>query len=316
MFGLAPMYVSSGSSPTLRTLMGPLRAWSQEKRTPNAAQMREIKQRAHFAREASREACFEELTALLRGRYVDLALQGLLDTGLMGILLPEVEATSRMGPQAGQAFKDVWEHTKAVVWQSVPSPSVRWAALLHDIGKVSTLKIHPEGRVTFMDHERVSYELFESQIRGRIAFPGALGDRIAGLILHHQRPSQYTSTWTDAAVRRFDRDMGEKVEELLQLSRADITSKIPGRRKARVAAISELARRIREQRERSQKKDPLPKGFGNALVKVLHMEPGPQVGRVIGALRAAIAAGEIEEGQESPVYIQYVRSQGWTQLPP
>ena len=70
-------------------------------------------------------------------------------------MLPELDATVDFSQEAGRRHKDVWEHTKQVVLQSVPSPIVRWAALLHDIGKVRTRVMLPDGKVTFHRHAEV-----------------------------------------------------------------------------------------------------------------------------------------------------------------
>lgn len=303
------------SRPSLASLLAPFRAWSRQNLRPSGEELRDLRGLAQYAQQASGQECFEELTPVLTGAHVATALQGLLDTGILEPLLPEVVATSRMGPQAGAAFKDVWEHTKTVVWQSVPRASVRWAALLHDVGKVSTLKILADGQVSFLDHERVSYEIFEAQTRRRIAFPEALGDRIAQLVLHHQRPSQYESQWSDSAVRRLDREMGECVEELLLLSRADITSKRPGRRKARLAAISELSRRLRELRAQAALQDPLPKGLSQAIMQVMNIAPGPKVGQMRAQFKAAIESGALRPSQSIDDYLHYADAQGWIGSP-
>src|SRR5262245_4589928 len=80
----------------------------------------------------------EALTFALCGRHPQRAMQAMRDTGLLAELLPELDATVDFSQEAGRRHKDVWEHTKTVVWQSVPSPAGRWAAVLHDIGKVPT----------------------------------------------------------------------------------------------------------------------------------------------------------------------------------
>lgn len=313
LLGFGSLFMSGSRSPrpSLASLLAPFQAWSRQNLRPSESELRGVKGLAQYAQDASGQECFEELTLILTGRHIAATLQGLLDTGVLEILLPEVAATSRMGPQAGAAFKDVWEHTKTVVWQSVPRASVRWAALLHDVGKVSTLEILADGQVSFMDHERVSFEIFEAKTRQRIAFPKVLGDRIAQLVLHHQRPSQYESQWSDSAVRRLDREMGDYVDELLLLSRADITSKRPGRRKARLAAISELSRRLQELRAQAALQDPLPKGLSQAIMRAMNIAPGPQVGQLRSQFKTAIEAGTLRPTQSIDYYINYADAQGW-----
>ena len=87
----------------------------------------------------------DELEACLVCRDVDTALQWLFDIGVIELLLPELSATVSLTQEAGRRHKDVWEHTKLVVKQAVPRPAVRWAALLHDIGKVPTRTFTKKG---------------------------------------------------------------------------------------------------------------------------------------------------------------------------
>src|SRR5690606_20284033 len=137
------------------------------------------------------------------GRHPDAAMQWLLDVGLMDRLLPELAATVAFSQEGGRRHKDVWEHTKAVVRQSVPRPAVRWAAVLHDIGKVPTRRFVGPGKVTFHGHAEEGARMFRRGPARRIAFPPALAAEVEALILHHLRAGHYEPSWTDAAVRRF-----------------------------------------------------------------------------------------------------------------
>ncbi len=167
------------------------------------------------------------MEAVILGRSLEVALQWMHEAGLLAVLLPELEATVDFSQEAGRRHKDVWEHTKQVVRQSVPKPLVRWAALLHDIGKVPTRVMLPDGRVTFHRHAEVGARMFDTVGR-RLGFDRTERHKIRFLILHHLRGNAYEPGWTDAAVRRFDHEMGEHLEDLLDLSRADVTSRRPG----------------------------------------------------------------------------------------
>src|SRR5206468_4660141 len=188
-------------------------------------------------------------------------LQWLHDAGLLKVWLPELEATVDFSQEAGRRHKDVWEHTKQVVRQSVPRPHVRWAALLHDIGKVPTRTFTPDGGVHFHRHSEVGARMFDDVAR-RFGFERTLKHKVRFLILHHLRANQYDGSWTDSAVRRFDREMGEHLPDLLDLSRADITSKRPGRREEALRSISQLAGRIAELRQEEARVPALPTGLG------------------------------------------------------
>ena len=126
---------------------------------------------------------------------------------------------------------------------------MRWAALFHDIGKVKTRSISADGEVHFFGHAEVGARMFDKLEPAAPAVhrrARAAVRRCAFSILHHLRANQYERDWTDSAVRRFAREMGEHLDDLLCLSRADITTKRPEKKKRKgLEQISELAERIR-----------------------------------------------------------------------
>jgi poly(A) polymerase len=115
----------------------------------------------------------------------------------------------------------------------------------------------PDGRVTFHRHAEVGARMFDSVSR-RLGFDREQRQRIRFLILHHMRANAYDPNWTDAAVRRFDHEMGGCLEELIELSRADVTSKRPGRRDEASRNIEALLSRILAIRELDARVPPLP----------------------------------------------------------
>ena len=166
--------------------------------------------------------------------------------GILRVLFPELEATVDLVQETGRQHKDVWAHTKQVVRQTVRRPLVRWAALLHDIGKVPTRTFTDDG-VHFHGHAEVGARMFD-KVSQRFAFARDERQTIRFLVKHHLRTNQYSEQWTDSAVRRFHREMGPHMTDLLDLSRADITSKRPGRRKPLLEQISALADRVERAR--------------------------------------------------------------------
>ena len=176
---------------------------------------------------------------VIMGKSLGAGLQWMHDAGVLGAVLPELDATVDFSQEAGRRHKDVWEHTKQVVLQSVPSPIVRWSALLHDIGKVPTRVMLPDGKVTFHRHAEVGARMWEP-IAKRLGFDKPERHQIRFLILHHLRANAYEPGWTDAAVRRFDHEMGEHLDDLLELSCADVTSRRPGRREEAIRNIEAL----------------------------------------------------------------------------
>ncbi|MSP15276.1 MAG: HD domain-containing protein [Myxococcales bacterium] len=250
-----------------------------------------------------------ELTLALVGRDVPLALQWLHDVGWMARFLPELHATVDFSQEAGRKHKDVWEHTKQVVQQSVPRPEVRWGALLHDIGKVPTRKFLPDGAVTFHGHAEVGARMF-GPVAQRFGFERPASKKIRFLILHHLRPGQYQPSWTDSAVRRFTRELDEYLPDLLDLSRADITSKRPGRRQALVQQIHDLSVRIEDLRALDAKQPPLPTGLGLAIMARFGVPQTKQLGDLIKELKAACERGELEERREDDYYLDWIATHG------
>lgn len=251
----------------------------------------------------------DELSAMLVGKNVHLALQWLHEIGFLSRLLPELAATVNFSQESDRRHKDVWEHTKQVVRQAVPRTEVRWAALLHDVGKVPTRTFLADGKVHFHGHAEVGARMFDAVAR-RLAFDRPLRTQVKFLILHHLRASQYSPSWTDSAVRRFDKEMGEGLEDLLDLSRADITSRRPGRRAELLEQIHALSTRILEIRTLDAKQPPLPTGLGTDISERFGIPPSRKIGDIKRALEAAVENGELEERRESGYYLDWLAKSG------
>jgi poly(A) polymerase len=248
------------------------------------------------------------LDRVIMGEHADLGLDSLLATGVLDSLLPEVKAMVGFGDGEWR-HKDVWKHTKQVVAQAVPRIEVRYAALFHDIGKVRTRSIAPNGEVHFFGHAEVGARMFDRLERRAHLFrsDAALFESVRFLVLHHLRASQYDGKWTPSAVRRFTKEIGAHLDDLLCLSRADITTKRPEKKRRGVALIDELAARIGELAAEDAKQPPLPTGLGNELMTAFGLSPSRQLGDLKRALEAAVEAGEIEERLEAGAYVEFVR---------
>ena len=251
------------------------------------------------------------IEAVIMSRGLDVGLQWMHDSGVLAAVLPELEATVDFSQEAGRRHKDVWEHTKLVVRQSVPQPAVRWAALLHDVGKVPTRVLLPDGRVTFHRHAEIGARMFDP-IAKRLGFERPFRQKVRFLILHHLRANAYEPSWTDAAVRRFDLEMGGDLEDLLHLSRADVTSRRPGRRQEAVANIHALMDRILAIRELDARIPPLPPGLGNAIMEAFSLPPSRRVGDIRKLCQDAVERGELEERRDADYYVDYLRRTGVT----
>ncbi|MCA9710309.1 MAG: HD domain-containing protein [Myxococcales bacterium] len=250
---------------------------------------------------------YERLTPPLCGRHPHEVLQWLRDAGLLAQLLPELDATHAFSQEGGRRHKDVWEHTKAVVRQSVPRPTVRWAAALHDIGKVTTRRFLPDGKVTFHGHAEEGVRMFRRGPARRIGFPADVRERVELLVLHHLRAGQYDGSWTDSAVRRFHREMEPFLTDLLDLSRADVTSKRPGKRARCLRMIKALEDRMLALATEDARPRPLPPGLGNVLMRELSLPPGKHLADLRDRLEALCEQGDLEGGREAEYYLAAVR---------
>jgi poly(A) polymerase len=228
---------------------------------------------------------------VILGPAAGKGLQWLHDAGALAVLLPELEATVDL------------------VMQAPPRPLLRWAALLHDVGKVSTRAMLSDGKVTFHRHAEVGARMF-SAIARRLAFERSDRQRIAGLILHHLRANAYEAEWTDAAVRRFDHEMGDHLDDLIELSRADVTSARPGRKQEAARNVEALVQRIMALRAIDARVPPLPPGLGDAIMEAFSLQPSRRVGELRKLCEDAIERGELIERQVASYYVDYLKAQG------
>jgi poly(A) polymerase len=258
--------------------------------------------------QAAPEQVREALEATLMSRDVDVALEWIRATGLLALLFPELEATVHLQQETGRQHKDVWNHTRQVVKQAVRRPLVRWAALLHDIGKVPTRTFTPEG-VHFHGHAEVGARMFDKVVQ-RLPFDRDHRKTVRFLIRHHLRSSQYSDQWTDSAVRRFHREMAPHLRDLLDLSRADITSKRPGRRQQILGQISALSDRMDALAEEDARVPPLPGGVGNAIMQAFAIPPSRLIGDLKRHLEAAVVGGALEARREDEYYVAHLARAG------
>ncbi len=269
----------------------------QEPERPSPAEWRSVPQVVFRA----------QMDRLLTSKHPEPGLDAIESVGCLDAWLPEVAAMVGFGDNEWR-HKDVWIHTKQVVKQSVPRLEVRWGALLHDIGKPKTRHIDDSGTVTFHGHAEVGASMFRKRVADRLGFEGAQRERIDFLILHHLRAAQYDEDWTDAAVRRFYKQMTGGLRDLLDLSRADITTKRPEKRRRGVRQISLLAKRIRDLQEEDDKVAPLPKGLGTVIMNAFDVPPSKRLGDLMKQLTAAAEAGEVAAQQPAEYYIEYLEA--------
>lgn len=219
-------------------------------------------------------------------------------SGALTAAIPPVADIITLSQEPGRRHKDVWEHTLAVVDGTPPMPSVRLAALLHDIGKAATLRYVPGKGATFHGHPTVGARL----ARAVLADAGCADDGVVWLVEHHLRPAEHSHVWSDSAVRRFIRDCGPMAQELMLLSRADLTTRNPIKRRRANENADTLVARMEAVIAEDAIPPALRKGFGTWLETRWGVAPGPTMGAVKRELERRIDAGELPRNEEHSTY--------------
>ncbi len=246
-------------------------------------------EQAAALRHVSAERIASEMTRMLTAAQPALGLRLLCETGLAAHFLPELLPLRGTG-QDGR-HKDVFGHTLKVVENVPATPLLRWAALLHDIGKPKTKTVQ-DGKVHFFRHEMVGARMARRILR-RLRCDRESSERIQRLVAEHLRPNLYTPDWTDGAVRRFLRETEGITDDLFALSRADITSYRRSRVEAGVARVNHLEARCRElqaQQDVAKLQSPLD---GNDLMTMFDRGPGPWIKPIKDYLLELVIDGEL-----------------------
>jgi poly(A) polymerase len=225
-----------------------------------------------------------ELDKLLLGADPVAGIDLMVQTGLGDVVLPEVGAM-RMAIDEHHQHKDVYWHSLTVLRQAIaleddgPDLVLRWAALLHDIGKPSTRKHEPDGGVSFHHHEVVGAKMTRKRMRA-LKYSKQMVDDVSQLVYLHLRFHGYgDGKWTDSAVRRYVTDAGPLLSRLHKLVRADCTTRNK-RRAARLQAnYDDLEHRITEIAAREDLARVRPDLDGNEIMRILGIPAGPEVGR-------------------------------------
>jgi poly(A) polymerase len=228
-----------------------------------------------------------ELDKLLLGDDPVAGIDLMVQSGMGEVVLPEV-GNMRMAIDEHHQHKDVYQHSLTVLRQAIeledPPPKggpdlvLRWAALLHDIGKPATRRRDPDGGVSFHHHEVIGAKMARKRLRALKYSKQMIAD-ISQLVYLHLRFHGYgEGRWTDSAVRRYVTDAGPLLPQLHKLVRADCTTRNK-RRAARLQAnYDNLEARIAELAAREDLERIRPDLDGNEIMELLGIPPGPQVG--------------------------------------
>ena len=224
-----------------------------------------------------------ELDKLLCGEHPIEAIDLLVQTGLADRIIPEIPGMQLTIDEHHQ-HKDVYQHSLTVLRQAIeleengPDPILRWAALLHDIGKPATRKHEDGGGVSFHHHEVVGAKLVRKRMRA-LKYPKATVDEVAQLVFLHLRFHGYgEGKWTDSAVRRYVTDAGPLLDRLHKLVRADCTTRNRRRARRLQETYDDLEHRIADLKSAEDLDRVRPDLDGNAIMEILDLPPGPEVG--------------------------------------
>ena len=250
----------------------------------------------------SGERIKDELNKIILSKTPSRGFVDLQRCGLLSIILPELAALDIVEQKNGRAHKNNFYHTLEVldnVAQHSDNLWLRWAALLHDVGKTKSKRWDPAIGWTFHNHNMIGAKMVP-QIFRRLMLPLDMKMKyVQKLVDLHMRPIVIADEIvTDSAVRRLMNDAGEDIEDLMTLCEADITSKNEVRKKMFLENFRMVREKLTDLKEKDYVRLLQPVIDGNEIMEMFHLQPCREVGELKQYLKDAVLDNKVENERE------------------